>query len=85
MSAFIIANLLFSTGNMVGEFHAPLWVIITCYGTITGAIMGVEMARRLSAVRWGVAGNIILAWILTIPATLIISGLICPIMKITII
>ncbi len=37
--------------------------------TITGAIMGVGAARRASAVRWGVAGNIIVAWFLTIPAS----------------
>jgi len=37
--------------------------------TITGAITGVGAAHRLSAVRWGVAGNIIVAWILTIPAS----------------
>jgi PiT family inorganic phosphate transporter len=42
--------------------------------TITGSIMGVGSAKRLSAVRWGVAGNIILAWVLTIPATMILSG-----------
>jgi len=126
----IIAILLFSTGNMSGDFHVPMWVIISCYATIslgtllggwkviktlgnsltqlkpvqgfcaetagaitvigstlggipvstthtiTGSIMGVGMAKRLSAVRWGVAGNIILAWILTIPASMILSGLI---------
>ncbi|HYD14721.1 MAG TPA: inorganic phosphate transporter [Allosphingosinicella sp.] len=37
--------------------------------TITGAIMGVGAARRASAVRWGVAGNIVVAWFLTIPAS----------------
>jgi inorganic phosphate transporter, PiT family len=36
--------------------------------TITSAIMGVGATKRLSAVRWGVAGNIIIAWLLTIPA-----------------
>jgi PiT family inorganic phosphate transporter len=36
--------------------------------TISGAIMGAGAARRLSAVRWGLAGNIFLAWILTVPA-----------------
>src|SRR5688572_5471622 len=35
--------------------------------TISGAVMGAGAARRLSAVRWGVAGNIFLAWILTVP------------------
>lgn len=42
--------------------------------TITGSIMGVGMTRRLSAVRWGVAGNIVLAWVLTIPGTMAISA-----------
>ena len=43
--------------------------------TITGAIMGVGSARRLSAVRWGVAGRIIWAWILTIPCSAAIAAL----------
>ena len=42
--------------------------------TITGAISGVGAAHRLSAVRWGVAGRIVWAWILTIPATAGIAG-----------
>jgi len=42
--------------------------------TITGAIMGVGSLRRLSAVRWGVARNIVWAWILTIPAAAVISA-----------
>jgi PiT family inorganic phosphate transporter len=41
--------------------------------TITGAIMGVGATRRLSAVRWGVAGNIVWAWILTIPVSALFS------------
>ncbi len=41
--------------------------------TITGAIMGVGSLRRMSAVRWGVAGTIIWAWILTIPCSALIS------------
>jgi PiT family inorganic phosphate transporter len=43
--------------------------------TITGAITGVGAARRLTAVRWGVAGNIVWAWILTIPAAAILAAL----------
>lgn len=43
--------------------------------TITGSIMGVGLTRRLSAVRWGVAGNIVTAWVLTIPAAMLLSGL----------
>jgi len=44
--------------------------------TITGSIMGVGATRRLSAVRWGVATNIVSAWLLTIPAATLISGLV---------
>ena len=44
--------------------------------TITGAIVGVGATKRLNAVRWGVAGNIVWAWILTIPITALISALI---------
>ena len=43
--------------------------------TITGAIIGVGTTRGSSAVRWGVAGNIVIAWILTIPASAGIAGL----------
>jgi PiT family inorganic phosphate transporter len=43
--------------------------------TITGAIVGVGSTKRLSAVRWGVAGSIIWAWILTIPISAIISSI----------
>jgi len=35
--------------------------------TITGSVMGAGASRRLSAVRWGVAGNIVAAWVMTIP------------------
>jgi len=42
--------------------------------TITGAIMGVGATKRLTAVRWGVAGNIIWAWVLTIPVSALISA-----------
>ncbi len=43
--------------------------------TITGAIMGVGSLRRMSAVRWGVAGNILWAWILTIPCSASIAAI----------
>jgi PiT family inorganic phosphate transporter len=42
--------------------------------TITGAIMGVGATKRLTAVRWGVAGNIVWAWVLTIPIAALISA-----------
>jgi PiT family inorganic phosphate transporter len=41
--------------------------------TITGAIVGVGSIRRFSAVRWGVAGNVVVAWVLTIPCTALIA------------
>jgi PiT family inorganic phosphate transporter len=40
-----------------------------------GAIIGVGAARRVSAVRWGIAGNIVVAWTVTLPATAAISAL----------
>ncbi len=43
--------------------------------TITGAIMGVGVTRRFSAVRWTVASHIVIAWVLTIPASMFVSGL----------
>jgi PiT family inorganic phosphate transporter len=42
---------------------------------ISTAIMGVGASDRLSAVRWGVAGNIVIAWILTIPASALAAAL----------
>jgi PiT family inorganic phosphate transporter len=42
--------------------------------TITGAIVGVGATKRLTAVRWGVAGSIVWAWILTIPISALISS-----------
>jgi PiT family inorganic phosphate transporter len=44
--------------------------------TITGAIMGIGSLKRLSAVRWGVAGRIIWAWVLTVPCAAGISALV---------
>jgi PiT family inorganic phosphate transporter len=43
--------------------------------TISGAVMGSGAAKRLSAVRWGVAGNIVVAWVLTIPAAALVAAL----------
>lgn len=44
--------------------------------TITSAIMGVGATKRLSSVRWGVAGNIVTAWVLTFPAAAIMAGVV---------
>jgi inorganic phosphate transporter, PiT family len=43
---------------------------------ISGAVMGAGAAKRVSAVRWGVAGNIALAWVLTLPAAALVGGLV---------
>ncbi|MFD1544693.1 inorganic phosphate transporter [Nonomuraea guangzhouensis] len=51
-------------------FGAP----ISTTHTITSAIMGVGATKRLSAVRWGVAGNIVTGWILTIPAAALVAA-----------
>jgi PiT family inorganic phosphate transporter len=124
----IIAVLLYSHGQLGGEFHVPFWVVITCQAalglgtlfggwrivhtmgskitrlspqqgfcaetggaitiflathigvpistthTITGAIVGVGASRRMSAVRWGVAGRIVWAWVITLPASGLIAA-----------
>jgi PiT family inorganic phosphate transporter len=65
------------TGAAVAIFTAThLGVGISTTHTITGAIVGVGATRRLSAVRWGVAGQIVWAWILTIPASAAIGAIV---------
>src|SRR3990170_1922172 len=125
----IITVLLYSTGNLQGEFHVPHWVAISCYvaiglgtlsggwriietmgtritklsqhqgfsaslggsvmlisaswlgipvsttHTITGCVIGAGAARRASAVRWGVAGNVMTAWVVTIPASASVAAI----------
>ena len=56
------------TSGAITLVGATLWGIpVSTTHTITGAIMGVGATRRLSAVKWGVAGRIVWAWVLTIP------------------
>ncbi len=63
------------TGAAVAIYTATaLGVGISTTHTITGAIVGVGATRRLSAVRWGVAGQIVWAWLLTIPAAAAIGA-----------
>ena len=123
----IIAVLLYSQGQLGGEFFVPFWVVLSCQAamamgtlmggwrivrtmglritkltpmqgfcaetggaatlfmatflgvpvstthTITGAIVGVGASRRLSAVRWGVAGRVVWAWLLTIPGAFVMA------------
>ena len=64
------------TAGAISLFTAThLGVPVSTTHTITGAIIGVGSIRRLSAVRWGIAGKIVWAWILTIPASAAIAGL----------
>ena len=57
------------TGGAITLFMATyLGIPVSTTHTITGAIVGVGAARKASAVRWGVAGNIVIAWFITIPA-----------------
>jgi PiT family inorganic phosphate transporter len=56
-------------------FTSAAGIPVSTTHTITGAIVGVGAARRLSAVRWGVAGRVVWAWVLTIPGAFIISAL----------
>ena len=119
----IITVLLYSTGQLKGEFHIPEWVVISCYAAIamgtmsggwriiktmgtkltklnhhtgfsastagsivvfgasymgipvstthaiTGSVIGTGAARKASAVRWGIAGRVVTAWFITIPAS----------------
>jgi PiT family inorganic phosphate transporter len=64
------------TGGAITLFAATwLGIPVSTTHTITGAIIGVGAARRVSAVRWGVAKSIVVAWIVTLPATAAISAL----------
>ncbi len=70
-------------GGMAAESGAAATLFFTSYAgipvstthTITGGIVGVGASRRLSAVRWGVAGRVVWAWILTIPGAWLIAAL----------
>jgi PiT family inorganic phosphate transporter len=64
----VAASVLYTTAFV---YHAP----VSTTHTITSAIMGVGATKRLSAVRWGVAKNIGIAWVLTIPAAAAVAAL----------
>ena len=64
------------TGGALTLFGATwLGIPVSTTHTITGAIVGVGSARRTSAVRWGVAREIVVAWVVTIPAAALIAAL----------
>jgi PiT family inorganic phosphate transporter len=64
------------TGGAMTLFLATaMGVPVSTTHTITGAIVGVGSVQRASAVRWGLAGNIVWAWVLTIPAAALVAAL----------
>ncbi|HYF48709.1 MAG TPA: inorganic phosphate transporter, partial [Planctomycetota bacterium] len=54
------------------HLHAP----VSTTHVIASSIMGVGASKRVSAVRWGIAGNILMAWVLTIPISALVAGLV---------
>jgi PiT family inorganic phosphate transporter len=64
-----------TAGSIMLFSATSLGIPVSTTHTITGCIMGVGAARRASAVRWGVAGNILVAWLLTLPAAALVAAL----------
>jgi PiT family inorganic phosphate transporter len=64
-----------ASGAMTLFLATGLGIPVSTTHTITGSIIGVGSAQKLSAVRWGVAGNIVWAWLFTIPGSAFIAGL----------
>jgi PiT family inorganic phosphate transporter len=72
------------TGGAISVFLASfLGIPVSTTHTITGAIAGVGSARRLSAVRWGLAGRIVWAWVLTIPISAGVAGIVYYVLRFT--
>lgn len=65
-----------SAGAITLALNSYFGLPVSTTHVITGAIMGVGSTRRLSAVRWGITGSIVFAWILTIPAAATVASLI---------
>jgi len=64
-----------SAGGITLLLTAYFGIAVSTTHTIAGAIMGVGATKRLSAVRWGIAGTMIWAWIVTIPASALVAGI----------
>ncbi|MFZ3354964.1 MAG: inorganic phosphate transporter [Xanthobacteraceae bacterium] len=66
-----------SAGGAIMLFVATyLGIPVSTTHTITGAVIGVGAARKVSAVRWNIAGNIVLAWVITLPASALVAALV---------
>jgi PiT family inorganic phosphate transporter len=64
-----------TSGAITLFLATSLGVPVSTTHTITGAIVGAGSQRKLTAVRWGVAGRIVWAWVLTVPGAALISAL----------
>jgi PiT family inorganic phosphate transporter len=63
------------SGSIILFTASWLGIPVSTTHTITGAVIGAGTARRASAVRWGVAGNVVTAWVITIPASAAVGAL----------
>ncbi len=70
-----------TTAGTVIEIATRFGIPISTTHAISGAILGVGSTRRLSAVRWGIAGRIVTAWVLTIPGCFLLGYLIAVVMR----
>jgi PiT family inorganic phosphate transporter len=70
-----------SSGVMLATSQMGLPVSTT--HVISSSLMGVGAVRRLSAVRWGVAGSIVAAWVMTLPAAAAVAALVCALLRLT--
>ena len=65
-----------SAGGSIMLFAASfLGIPVSTTHTVTGCVIGAGAARRASAVRWGIAGNVAIAWVITIPASATVAAL----------
>jgi len=64
-----------SSGSVMLFTASALGIPVSTTHTITGAIIGAGVARRASAVRWGVAQNVVAAWVITLPASALVGAL----------
>ncbi len=62
------------SGGTVIYFATHFGYPVSTTHVVSGSVMGAGATKRLSAVRWGVAGNIVFAWVLTIPAAALVAA-----------
>jgi PiT family inorganic phosphate transporter len=62
-------------GSVILICASWLGIPVSTTHTITGCVIGAGAARRASAVRWGVAGNVMIAWVITIPASASVAAI----------